>query len=281
MSQNLSSGKMSASDRMTARLLGWMPWLAFAVCAVPLPAYFLSQYFTATENVGEYMLFALTSLGVGALVGLIAALFVVVYRRGWEKRLRDKLAADGVTADELHWFRSELTGAQRRALKEMDAQNLLLADAYRETLAARVTAARVLAGARRDASEVERRLAEAARLQSTGRAALEDDLRKDRARLERILRETSEHREEIDTRLQTIEALAVRRASEAETEVALLRLGAVRAQAPLSLAGARAESDAREEVDQELREKLARHQRDLASIEQSLGEPLEDNSRES
>jgi hypothetical protein len=275
MAQNRSSGKMSAGDRMAARLFRWLPWLALAVCALPLPAYFLSQYFTATENVGEYMLFALTSLGAGTLGGLIAALFVVLYRRGWEKRLREKLAADGVTAEELQWFASELTGTQRRALKQMDEQSPLLAGAYRETLAARLTAARVLAGARRDASEVERRLADASRLQSSGRAALEEDLRKDRARLERILRETGEHQEEIETRLQAIEALATRRASEAETEIALLRLGAVRAQAPLALEDARAESDARDEIDQELREKLARHQRDLASIERGLDESRE------
>jgi hypothetical protein len=276
MSQNRPTGKMSASDRAMARLLGWLPWLAFAVCAVPLPVYFLSRYLTATENVGEYMLFALTSLGVGAIVGLLAALFVVLYRRGWERRLRERLAADGVTADELRWFTNELTEPQRRALKQMDEQNPLLADAYRETLAARVTAARVLAGARRDAAEADRRLADAARLQSAGRAALEEDLRRDRARLARILSETREHQEEVETRLQAIEALASRRASEAETEVALQRLGAARAQTPLSLEGARAASEAREEVDQQLREQLAQHQRDLASIERRL----EDKGRE-
>jgi hypothetical protein len=266
------TGKMSAGERLTAKLLRWLPWLAFAVCALPLPAYFLYQYFTAAENVGEQMLFALTSLGVGSLVGLLAALFVVLYRGRWEKRLRERLASDGVTADELSWFASELTPAQRRALKEMEAQNPLLADAYRETLAARVTAVRVLAAARRDSEAVGRRFAEASRLQSAGRAALEEDLRKDRSRLERILRETNEHHAEIETRLHTIEALASRRASEAETEVALLRLGAVRAHTPLTLESARAESEAREEVEQELRDKLAQHQRDLASIEKGLRE---------
>lgn len=281
MAQSHTSTKMSAGDRLWARLLRWLPWLAFVVSALPLPAYFLYQYFTAAENVGEYMLLALTTLGVGALVGLFAALLAVLYRGRWEKRLRAKLAADGVTADELSWFAAELTPAQRRALKEMEAQNPLLADAYRETLAARVTAVRVLAAARRDAAAVGRRLKDAARLQSTGRAALEQGLQKDRARLDRIAGETDEHQAEIDTRLQTIEALASRRASEAETEVALLRLGSVRAQTPPALESARAESDAREEVDRELREKLAQHQRDLAAIEKGLREspPAEPEGR--
>jgi len=271
MSQSYS-GKMSSGERLTAGFLRWLPWLAFLVCSLPLTSYFLYQFFMATENAGEYMLFALTSLGLGSLVGLFAALFVVLYRIRWEKRLREKLAADGVTADELSWFTSELTVAQRRALKAMEAQNPLLADAYRETLAARVTASRVLAAARRDTAVVRRRLRDASRLQSSGRARLEEDLQKDHARLERIARETNGHQAEIETRLQAIEALASRRASEAETEVALLRLGSVRAHTPHTLESGRAESEARAEVDQELREKLERHQRDLSAIEDSLRE---------
>lgn len=271
---------MSAGDRLTAALLRWLPWLVFAACALPLPAYFLYQYFTAAENVGEQMLLALTTLGVGALVGLLAALFVVFYRGRWEKGLRERLASDGVTAAELRWFANELTPAQRGALKEMEARNPLLAEAYRETLAARVTAARVLSAARRDSAAVERRLAEASRLQAPGRAALEEDLRKDRARLERIRAETDGHRAELETRLQTIEALAERRASEAETEVALGRLGAARGHTPLALETGRAEAEAREEVELELREKLARHQRDLNAIEESLREsPAADEAR--
>lgn len=263
---------MTAGDRLKAKFLRWLPWLVYLVSAVPLAAYFLYQYFTVTENVGEYMLLALTSFGVGSLVGLFLALFVVLFRGRWERRLREKLAADGVTADELDWFVSELTPGQRAALKEMEERSPLLADAYRETLAARVTAARVLAGARRDEAAVGRRLQEVSRLQSSGRAALEEDLRRDRERLARIARETDEHQAEIETRLQAIEALASRRASEAESEIALRRLDAARANAPLTLDSARAESEAREEVELEMREKLAQHQRDLEAVESSLRE---------
>jgi hypothetical protein len=261
---------LTAGDRLTAKVLAWLPWLVFLVSALPPAAYFLFRYFTATENVGEYMLFALTSLGVGAVLGLVAGLLVLVFRGPWRKRLRERLAADGVTADELEWFMSELAPGRRRALKQMEAQNPLLADAYRETLAASLTAERLLRNAGRDELDVEGRLHQVARLQSSGRAALEEDLRGDLARVQRIKRETAEYRDEIETRLQAIEAIANRRASESETEVALQRLGAARAQAPLQLESARAESDAREEVELELREKLAQHRRDLSAIENSL-----------
>lgn len=254
MDKRTRGNRISSGERLTAWLLRWSPLLAFFVLALPLPAYFLFRYFTVAENPGEYMLFALTSLGVFSVFGLVAGFLVVLYRRLWERRLRERLAADGVTADELSLFTSELTAEQRRTLREMEAQNPLLADAYRETLAARVTAARVLARARSDAALVERRLESASGLQAAGRAELEDDLRKDRARLARVEREADEHAREMDARLQMIEAIASRDASQAETELALRRLGSVRENLPLGLAPVRDEQHAREEVEQELRQ---------------------------
>src|ERR1700760_4499439 len=116
---------MTAGERARARLLAWSPLVAFLLLALPLPAYFLFRYFTATENVGEYMIFALTALGVFSIFGLVAALAVLFYRRLWERRLRVRLAADGVTAGELRWFESELTPEQRRTLREMEARKPL------------------------------------------------------------------------------------------------------------------------------------------------------------
>ena len=246
-------GRITSGERLTAWLLRWSPLLVFFALALPVPAYFLFRYFNAAENPGEYMIFTLTSLGLFSAFGLVAAFLVVLYRRLWERRLRERLAADGVTADELSHFTTELTAEQRRTLREMEAQNPLLADAYRETLAARLTAARVLARSRADAALVERRLESVAGLRAAGGAELEQDLMKDRARLERIGREADEHAREMDARLQMIEAIASRDASQAETELALRRLGSVRENLPLGLASARQEQEAREEVEQELR----------------------------
>ena len=263
---------MTAGERLTAALLRWSPLLVFFLLALPLPAYFLFRYFTATEAVGEYMLLALTSLAFASIFGLFAAFAVVLYRKFWERRLREKLATDGVTADELSWFMSEVTAGQRRALKEMGRQNPLLADAYRETLAARVTAARVLARARAEAAVVERRLKSAARLPAPGRGELEEDLRKDRARLARVQGEAAEHYREIEARLQIIEAMADRDASQAETELALQRLGSVRENLPLGLASLRLEQDAREEVEREMRELSTRELSTPVAERKSAGE---------
>ena len=254
MGESKRGNRLTSGDRLTGWLLRWSPLLVYFVLALPLPAYFLFRYFTAAENPGEYMLFAMTSLVVFSVFGVVAAALVFLYRRFWERRLRVRLAADGVTADELSLFAGELSAAQRRTLKEMEAQNPLLADAYRETLAARLTAARVLARAGGDAEQVERRLQSVSGLQAAGRAELEEDLHKDRLRLERVRREADEHARELDARLQMIEAIASRDASQAETELALKRLGSVRENRPLTLDSIRQEQQALEEIEQELRQ---------------------------
>jgi uncharacterized membrane protein len=234
--------------------LRWSPLLVFLLVALPLPAYFLFRYFTVTENPGEELIVAFATLGIFAVFGLVAAFVAVMYRRFWERRLRERLASDGVTADELPLFESELSKEQRQALREMEARNPLLADAYRETLAARLTAARVLARAHTDAEQVERRLQSLSGLRAAGRAEVEGDLRKDRERLERIRREADEHAREMDARLQLIEAAASRDASQAETDLALTRLGIARDNRPFALDSARETQEALEEIEQELRQ---------------------------
>lgn len=244
---------LTSGDRLKAWALRWSPLLVFLLVTLPLPAYFFLRYLTATQNPGEELIVALSTFGIFAVFGLVAAFLVSMYRRLWERRLRERLAADGVTADELSHFTSELTPAQRRTLREMEARNPLLADAYRETLAARLTAARVLARARTDAEQVERRLQTLSGLEAKGRAEVEGDLRRDRGRLERVRREADEHAREMDARLQLIEAVASRDASQAETELALKRLGTVRDNRPLALDSVRESQQALEEIEQELR----------------------------
>jgi hypothetical protein len=248
----MQSNKMTPGERRKARLLRWSPPFVFLAFALPLPAYFLMQFFRAAENPGEYMILALTSLFVFSVFGLAAALVIFLYRKLWERRLRERLAADGVTADELSWFMSEVPAKQKRTLKRLGAQNPLLADAYRETLASRLTAARVSARARQQAAAVERRLKNAARLQGANRAELERELLKDRERLASIERETAEHYREMEARLEIIEAMADRDASHTETRLALERLGSVRDNLPLGLAAALSEQEVREELEREL-----------------------------
>ncbi|MGB7923152.1 MAG: hypothetical protein WCF57_07900 [Pyrinomonadaceae bacterium] len=247
---------LSTRERMMGRILKWAPWLAPFLVALPLPLFFLVLYFlsTVTETAAIYMLLALSSLALGAIAGLFVMIFLLLYRKRWRKRMRDKIAQDGITASELPWFMSELTTAERQALKSIEGQNELLADAYRETLAARLTATRVIQSAKRDLLLVERRSNRVSYIQGTDTTSLQDELRADRARLEHVRAEAVERRAESEARLHMIEAAASRGASWEETSLALQRLGAGRDHLPLALEVARLEQEAREDTDRHARE---------------------------
>lgn len=239
---------------MLARIFQWAPWLAFFLVALPVPFYFLLKYFSSSQDVAFNILAGLTSLAVGSVIGFAVALFLLYYRRHWAQKIRDRVGADGVTVEELPWFMSELTPHERQSLKEIESQNPALSDAYRETLASRITAARVVANAKRGLLLVERRLNRTAYIQGTDTTHLQEELRADRVRLEQVKLEGSERRAEAEARLQMIEAASSRGASWAETNIALNRLSTTREQIPLALEAARQEHQALEESEKTLRE---------------------------
>jgi hypothetical protein len=265
MDETGTSGKITARDKLMARIFRWAPWLAFFLVALPVPLYFLMKYFSSSQEAALNILLALTSLAVGSVLGFAVTLFLLYYRRHWAQKVRDRVAAGGVTADELPWFMSELTTNERQALKEIEAQNPLLADAYRETLASRITATRVVANTKRQLLLVERRLNRTAYIQGTDTTSLQEELRADRERLEQVKLEGSERRAEAETRLQMIEAAASRGASWDETNIALHRLNASREQMPLALESLRREQEAREETDKALREAESGRREDAAT----------------
>lgn len=246
--------EITKRDRLVSHLLKVAPWLSFFLVALPAPLYFLLRYFTSAEEAAVYILLALSSLAIGAVAGILVMIFLLWYRHYWARQMRNKLAADGVTADDLPWFMPELTTAERRALKAMEKENPLLADAYRETLASRVTAARVINTAKRDLLSVERRLNRVSYLRGVDTTALQQELRADRERLERVRIEGLERRAEAEARLHTIEAAVSRGASWTEMNFALQRLSAAREHIPLGLEAAQIEQQSREDVEREMRE---------------------------
>jgi hypothetical protein len=249
------SDKLTPRDRMMMRVLRHAPWLSFLLVTLPAPLIFFLLYLASATIEGAAILifFTLASLVAGAFLGILAVIFILLYRRRWMKRMRERLAADGITADELDWFMHELTTAERQTLKSIGVQNPLLADAYRETLAARLTASRVLASAKRELLSVERRINRAALLQGADTRGLQEELRADRQRLEKVRDEGATYLAEVQARLQTIEATASRGASFAETDMALKRLGNIRERMPLALEAARMEQQARFEIEDDLR----------------------------
>src|SRR5918992_1512242 len=196
-------GKLSGKDARAARLLKIAPWIAVLATSIPVPLVFLVLFLlaTATESAAIYLLLAGLSLTLGFALGVVIAALLLIYRRQWLSKLRDRLASDGITANEVVWFRSELTSAERKALAEIEHSNPLLADAYMETLASRLTASRIISRSKREMLKVERQLNRARTIRTPESNALQKELVADRARLQHVRQQATAHLAKAKTRL--------------------------------------------------------------------------------
>lgn len=245
-------GKTNAGDERIAKLLSVTPWLSFVLVSIPLPIVSLVMFLAAgtTESAAIYLLLSFVSLGLGLVVGLLVLILLLLYRRRWHGRLRDRLAADGITATEVAWFMSELSSEERKTWGELKQKNPLLADAYCETLAARLTASRIIGRARGETLKVERQINRTRNLRGADTTALIEDLLADRRRSEELRKEAQTRLAEVKARLQTIEAAANRSLSQNETDLMLRRLAASQEQSPLALEMASMEREALLELAQ-------------------------------
>ena len=235
-----------------AQLLTWIPWLSLVLVIIPLPIVFLLLFLTstATDSAAVYLLLSFVSLGLGLVVGLALVILLLLFRRRWRMRLRDRLAVDGITAGEVGWFETELSSEERKTWRELKANNPLLADAYCETLAARLTATRITARARGEILRVERQINRTRNLRGVDTSQLLNDLIADRERVDSLRQEAATRLSASKARLQTIEAAANRALSQSETELMLRRLVSSQEQFPLALEMAKLEREANLELEQ-------------------------------
>lgn len=265
-----TTGKLTAKDQKLANFLYWIPWLAFPLMALPFPIVFLVLFLTSvtTETAAVYLLLAGVALGLGALAGVFTMLLLYLYRRRWLRRLRDKLAEDGITATEVVWFTAELSTHERKTLLETTKHSPLLADAYRETLATRLTASRIIAKSNKELVKVRSRINRARTLTGADTATLLLDLESDQQQLQNLKTEANARLAESRARLQTIEAAASRSLNLAETHAMLGRLSATQEHLPLVIEMDQLERKARLEAERDLKERES-----LGTPERSRLEP--------
>jgi hypothetical protein len=257
-----TSGKLTSKDKKVANFFNWIPLIAFPLIALPFPVVFFFLFLTsaATDAAAFYLLLAGISLALGALAGGLVMILLYIYRKRWLRRLRDKLAADGITASEVVWFTQELSTAERETLRETSKHSPLLADAYRETLATRLTASRIIAKTDKELVKVRSRIGRARTLAGADTTTLLVDLESDQQQLQSLKAEANARLAEARARLQTIDAAASRSLNQAETLAMLRRLSATQEHLPLVI-----------EMDQLERITLQQAERDLKERESSLG----------
>jgi len=247
--------EITRKDLAKDKALKYGAWLAPPLLSI-VPAlilFILAFVFGSTSaTIAPFVFFGLISLVVGLILGLIVTGGILFYRSRWLADVRERLAVDGIKANEVEWFQHELTTTEKKSLKEIEAKDLLLADAFRDTLAARLTATRILKSSKHELQLVERRQNKLKYLKSENSANLQVELKTDREKLSRIKSEAEEMRVEAETRLQMIEAAARRGGNVADTELALKKLSARTAELPLALESAKMEDELRREFEKEL-----------------------------
>lgn len=245
--------EVTRQDLAKEKVLKLSAWTAPALFSI-VPALIFFVLFllsSATPTAFTFLFFSLISLVAGLVVGLITAGGIMFYRSRWLAKVRERLAVDGIKAQEVDWFKNELSSAEKKSLKEIDAKDALLADAFRDTLAARMTATRILKSTKYELLLVQRRQNKLKYLKSENSASLQQELKIDIEKLGKIKTEAEEMLTEAETRVQMIEAASRRGANLAGAELALKKLSARSAELPLALESAKMEDEIRREIERE------------------------------
>lgn len=234
-------------------MLKYGAWLApVTLSLVPAVTLFVLSLISTGATTAMFFFFSLIALVVGFIFGLIITGGIFYYRSRWLVDVRERLAVDGIKTNEVEWFKHELTTNEKKSLREIEAKDLMLGDAFRDTLAARLTATRILKSTKQELLLVQRRQGKLKYLKSENSSNLQEDLKKDLEKLNGIKTEAEEMRVEAETRLQMIEAASRRGGNVADTELALKKLSARTSELPLALESARMEEEIRRELEKEI-----------------------------
>ncbi|CAN5213672.1 hypothetical protein BH20ACI1_BH20ACI1_17830 [soil metagenome] len=249
--------EVTRKDLAKEKALKYGAWTApVLLSVVPALILFIAGFLLGSTPpaAATFFFLSLISLIGGFVLGLVVTGGILYYRSNWLAKVRERIAVDGIKANEVEWFKNELTTTEKKSLKEIESKDLLLADAFRDTLAARLTATRILKSTKSEILLVKRRQNKLKYLKSENSKNLQEELKDDLENLNKIKTEAEEMRIEAETRVQMIEAASRRGGSFANTELALKKLSARSEQLPLALESAKMEQEIRREIEQELEE---------------------------
>ncbi|HYE75132.1 MAG TPA: hypothetical protein VEF04_17455 [Blastocatellia bacterium] len=226
------------------------------VPAIPAILFLLLMFvFGSTPPVAATFFFiGLILTIVGFVIGLGLTGFFAYRHSNWTKEMREKIAADGIKAEEIEWFRHELKTNEKRMLREMQKIDAMIEDAYRETLASRLTATRIIKSSKKELLLTKRRqanLKQLKRLNPESADKFNAEIERDIEKISRINEEAKQMLAEAESRLQLIEAAAARGSHLADSELALKKLSARASELPLALEEAKMAEEIRRELERD------------------------------
>lgn len=259
MDDHLSKYQVTDRELARGRNLKIAAWTApLALTGIPAVLFFALTLLFGTTPPVAFTIFVLGVIitAIGFVAGLTATGFFSYRYSKWTKEMREKIAADGIRAEEIEWFRHELMSNEKRALKDIGRSDLLLADAYRETLASRLTATRIVKSSKRELNLTQRRRSKLKQLKSDKATEFRSQIERDVQNIGSINEEAKLMLIEAEARLQMIEAAAARGSSLADSELALKKLSARSQTLPIALEEARMTAEIRRELEIELAEDM-------------------------
>lgn len=188
---------------------------------------------------------------IGFISGLGLSGFFAYRHSNWSREMRERMAARGIRAEEVDWFRREMKPSEKQTLKLVATRDPLLADAYRETLASRLTATRIVKSSKRELLLMQRRQNKLKYYKTETAKRFLVELDKDVEKIKSINSEAKEMLVEAEARLQMIDVASVRGSSIADNELALKKLSARASELPLALESAKMAEEIREELEKE------------------------------
>lgn len=233
------------------KIAGWLsPFILGGVPAIVF-LFLLFAFGSTTPAAATFLFLGIIFSLIGFVTGIGLSGFFAYRHSHWTQEMRERIAADGIKAEEIDWFKAELRSSEKRALRDLEKKDLLLADAYRETLASRLTASRIVKSSKRELLLAQRRKnrIKYSKSESSGefQKQIEDDIRK----IGSINEEAKQMLGEAEARLQMIEAAAARGIDMADSELALKKLSARTSELPLALRAAQMEDEVRRELEAE------------------------------
>jgi len=233
----------------------------------------------ATPPIAASIFFLGLIITVISFVGGLGLSGFFLYRRSrWSHELRERMAARGVRAEEVDWFRKELKSSEKQGLRLVAARDPLLADAYRETLASRLTASRIVRSSKRELHLMQRRQNKLRYNHSASSKRFAEELKEDIQKIRSINNEAKEMLAESEARLQMIEAASVRGSSIADSELALKKLSNRASELPLALESARMTEEIRRQLEEdEGLESPTLEETDLSELPDETPENVEEN----
>ncbi len=267
MDEAVSKYEVTGRDLARGRNLKIAAWTApILVPAVPAVLFTVLALVFGTTPPLAFTLFVVGMIlaGIGMVIGLSLMTFFIYRRSAWTQEMREKMAADGIRAEEIDWFRHELRSSEKRALKDISKADVLLADAYRETLASRLTATRIVKSSRKELASTQRRRSKLKQFRSERAAEFGSQLEKDSEKIGSIHDEAKLMLAESEARLQMIEAAAARGRGMADSELALKKLSTRSENLPLALEEMRRTEEIAREIELDL-EKAERPASELSN----------------